>query len=638
MKITRICTKCKDSFTIQIGSNISLCSNCRDDKKNQEKSTQKPENISKTFDVKIETEGQRLGALEGNAAAFQAAGGAPLMITEHVENGIDAIKQNKKNSSEGGNSFSGIGKIDVEIDDDNSEVRIIDNGTGILEPIHVIENPFKSLKTGADYVGHFGRGLHGFRGFCETLTYITLRSQISQRELSEFPNNTSAKCIKIIFRRGSAQAKYEVVNESEFEKYTSSKTGTVAVLSDWLDFDQFVRNRNKIFDRLQHHFGEEIKSSQLEISIKKGKKIEKITPREFPDETKAKFQIKPFAVRNPVTGEEYGNIEFFLYQSSTIFQHEYKFPYLLVKKRPLQDSFLSTMEEFKDEKIWSSQYITGYIKCDFVEPNQLRLALENDMKKKNFVTALKACTIEIKKQLNEYIENFMSVQSREEHRELTIDIQKFLKKWSKKNKIILQFNNLSLSGKLAKGEGSEDEDDERVSPTPGSDNKGLVTKTGTMEVEVFYKKHTYIEIDVGGNGGDGGTTATFPNSDGRAIKKLYIDEELLSKGGRKKRKSLQGPGLDFEKRDMVSEMLSWYEPSRDVVVVNTGNKYYVELYNKAKKSPTSTSTHSNKLKNYVAERYFWHLIMTCTKDKTQIEKENLFWDAYHGYFIHKDTN
>jgi len=291
------------------------------------------------------------------------------------------------------------------------------------------------------------------------------------------------------------------------------------------------------------------------------------------------------------------------------------------------------MEEFKDEKIWSSQYITGYVKCDFVEPNQLRLALENDEKKKYFVNALRAVTIDIRKLLTQYIEKFMEVKRREENRELVIDIQRFMKKL----KIPFQFSNLSLSGKLTTG-GDETEEYERVSPIPGSENKGLVTKTATTEVEVFYKKRPYIEIDVGGKGGSRGNTSTFPNSDGVAIKKLYIDAELLSKGGRKVRKPLQGPGLDEEYAEYNEDDLSWYEPTRDVVIVNSAHKFYKELNDKAKKSSTSTSSHSTKIKNYVGGRYIWHVIMECVKDKTQTEKENLFWDVFHGYFIHKDTS
>jgi hypothetical protein len=54
----------------------------------------------KSFLIKVKAEirddAAVLNALMANADAFRAFGGSPLMLTEHVENGIDAIKEREK--------------------------------------------------------------------------------------------------------------------------------------------------------------------------------------------------------------------------------------------------------------------------------------------------------------------------------------------------------------------------------------------------------------------------------------------------------------------------------------------------------------------------------------------------------------
>ena len=51
-------------------------------------------NVGQGFTVRAEitTDGAIMNALMANANAFRAIGGSPMMFTEHVENGIDAIK------------------------------------------------------------------------------------------------------------------------------------------------------------------------------------------------------------------------------------------------------------------------------------------------------------------------------------------------------------------------------------------------------------------------------------------------------------------------------------------------------------------------------------------------------------------
>jgi len=599
----------------------------------------------KTFDVKMEEEGQKLAALEGNAAAFQHAGGAPLMITEHVENGIDAIKQNKKTSADGGTNFTGMGQIDIIIDDRNREAICIDNGTGILKPIWIIEYPFKSLKTGADYTGQYGRGLHGFRGFCSTLEYITLRNQPSERETSEGQPGEDQRCVKVTFRIGKAKGDYEVIDPSEFRKYCKHNTGTVAILKDWLpnEYENFVNKKDKLENRTQHHFGKELETKMMEINITRNKHSEPIKPREF---TQIPFDIPELVVKDPDTKEEYGKIKFSLYQTSAADPHEYKKPYLIVQGRPLQNSYFADMEEFKDNPIWKSHYLTGYIECDFIQPNQLRIAIEPGKKKKAFVEFLyNFARFELKQILKRYIDASYIVKREEENREIIIDIQRHLKKM----KIPIDLKGLDLRGKLGLSDDSGDKASERLSDIPGDDNEGRIVIGGTEEALISYEKQKrrpptppgpdddlIIDVILPGDGEEPKTRPHIPSKDGRSQKVVTIDSKLFSKGGRKRTRALVGPGIGFQDEEL-NPLMSWYEASQNKVIVNSKTETYNELEKRSRKSVSETGAYDKKLKNFVSERYLWEVIMNLLKDKSVEERGQIFWEVYHKYFLHKDT-
>ena len=53
-------------------------------------------NFKKSFKVKLDSDGQKLAALDTVGEAFRHHGGSTLMLTEHIENGIDAIEELSK--------------------------------------------------------------------------------------------------------------------------------------------------------------------------------------------------------------------------------------------------------------------------------------------------------------------------------------------------------------------------------------------------------------------------------------------------------------------------------------------------------------------------------------------------------------
>src|SRR3989338_7939615 len=162
-------------------------------------------------------------------AGFEARGGSSLMLTEAVENGVDAIikfNEIRKKKVKG--------KIKVMIDEDKRRIIVTDNGTGFLQIKHVCEKPFDSLKEFDNtQTGKYARGLQGFRAFCDNLTYITKRLKedipTNESEVIRTNSSSSRQTAKLEFTSMSSKVKVKYVNDEEFKEYLDSDHGTIAV-------------------------------------------------------------------------------------------------------------------------------------------------------------------------------------------------------------------------------------------------------------------------------------------------------------------------------------------------------------------------------------------------------------------------
>lgn len=233
-----ICAECGNLTKVPFipdGIRPVYCEDCLARKQGREpQNTVSEMRFQKSFKVKLDKDEQVLSALDTVGEAFRHHGGATLMLTEHVENGIDAVEDLRNIN----NLNSHDGKIEVILDEQELRVIIIDNGTGIIDPIWIMENPLKSRKTGESHQhGEFGRGLQGFRGFCRTLEYITKRDVVSQKELADpdikkwleeaRKQGIDGKCIKLELSKDTIVTVYKPVSEKEFQKYTNNKTGSL---------------------------------------------------------------------------------------------------------------------------------------------------------------------------------------------------------------------------------------------------------------------------------------------------------------------------------------------------------------------------------------------------------------------------
>ena len=613
------------------------------------------------------------------------------MLTEHVENGADAIEDDFIQN----NLKNHTGLIRIHIDTKKKLIYVMDNGTGMIDPVHIMKNPLKSRKSGVSHqTGQFGRGLQGFRGFAKTLTYITSRSEINQSELDyDVTNNAliaakqngiDGKCIKLKLSKedvyethvknktrttfqpidnnsqkiqSAIETIYEPIKSDEFKKFLpKSKTGTIAIFSNWIEgeFEELLKDKNKTVERIQHHFQVVLEKGDIEISYSiDNKQSNQIEVREFEakdenDEMEELdfYDIPDRDVVDPNTRQKIGRLEVRFYKASPNYRHTFKAPYLLVGKRPLGNSTLHEMEHFLGTRILKSPYVTGFVVADFLKPDSLRLAPVPGPELTQFNAHMDAILEnELKPQLKEYEEGFRVSDKDDENDKLRLQVQSFLK--NQMSEIELDLEDNQELGELLESSDSGTEKEERVSAETGKENTGKVVTEETPETVktvITYKKRPYEKRGKKKKKSDDGekstgkkrTQVTLPSEDGRSTKSVLINPNLQSKDGRIRQKSLVGPGLDTYRGKYDRELSKW-DASEFKVLVNELQPIAMEMEeDRANSSKYSNDVYSPKQKNLMQEQYLRHLIDKCTKkDISQEDKERLFWEAKYKFFLYR---
>jgi len=650
---------------------------------------------SKKIEFKLDTHDQKLTAVRAQGEVFASKGGVDLMVTEFVENSFDAIKKKmvlqalpkaiKQMSfspefekiaiekytipiTDFKEKYNHLTKDDeenlkklqqkildviksetkrrsvvvVELDDDNEEVRTIDSGTGIEHPIHICEQPFISLKTGEDYlIGKFGRGCQVFREFCELMEFYSLREKISKREEANIVDdkiNTSqidVKSIHIDFPANYPGGYYGFRNVKQFKKLSNySDTGTVVVLSKWKEnyYNDLSRHLSKLERRLEHHFGFGIGGVfNIGLKIKAGKKETEINPKDFENHPKIQglFDLPPIPLKDG-QGNPCGTVEFHVYKTNRSYSDTFKEPFLVINGRPLGDTSISEMPGLSQQKeIWKSSHITGYVVCNSVEPNQIRVGLANTEARQPFLDAMTSASITLKG-LNTAWKNELSSAI---DIEMTNEVVQTVTRLLSKKGFKFNFKNPLQKGiqKDSKDSGEEITDD-RVSNEAGEPNQGLIDATDGEPVQVGYRKTKTDEQ--GGEWND--DTIIVPHGskkkDGNTVITVKVKRSLVSKGGRRIRKSYSGPDLHFIADEDCGDELSYFEPSPPTVMIQSYHNAWRKLVKKSRDQQNSEKYEKEKL-NYLLERYLWELMNNKSVQKgeemTDEERKNLFWTYFH---------
>ena len=537
--------------------------------------------------------------------------------------------------------------VTVKLDDIKQHVRIIDPGTGVEHPIHICEQPFISLKTGEDFsIGEFGRGAQVFREFCKLMEFYSLRDKLSKKEERNIQddhidtNKINVKSIYIAFPHDFAGGKYGFRDVNEYKKLShNSGTGTIVVLSDWKEnyYVDLSSHMSKLITRLEHHFGFGLRDAfNIGLKIKTEKKETEIFPLDFEKLSKdptskidKKFELPILPLKDKL-GNPCGEVEFHIYKTVRSYHHTYKEPFLIVNGRPLGDTAICDMPGLtQHSEIWKSSTITGYVVCNSVVPNQMRVGLANNKAKQPFIDAVTSASIDLKKLNTAWKNELSSAIDKTMMNEVVDTVTRFL---SKKG-IKFNFKNPLQKGiqKDSKKSG-EEITDERVSNEAGSPNQGLIDAKDGDEVQMGYRKTKTVP-----QGGDWDeNTIIVPHGskkkDGGKIITVKVKRSLVSKGGRRIRKSYSGPDLDFNADEDCGNELSYFESDPPTVMVQSEHEAWKKIARKAKEQSNAEKFEKEK-KDYLLERYLWELMnnkaIQTDEELSDEDRKNMFWTYFH---------
>lgn len=704
---TVICAECKNPTKVPFlpdELHPAYCPNCLAYKKSSLKQVAEEikEEHAKDSLTRIEfelaTKEQKLRAVKAQGEVFASQGGVDLMITEFVENSIDAIKKRKilqalpkaikqmnfsselekmafekhtipitefikKYQNISIEDEKNLQKLEekilqvveseinekaiviVELDNEKEQVRIIDSGTGIEHPIHICSQPFISLKTGENHLqitGKFGRGSQVFREFCEVMEFYSLRENVVSQQEKEhilkknYDESTNTKSIYIIFPHDDPAGHFGYKDVNEYAKLSNSKgTGTVVVLSKWKEnfYKDLSSHITKLEKRLEHHFGFGVGGIfNIGLKLKYNKKEIEIKPKDFDNDPKIQglFDLKPIELKDKL-GNPCGVIEFHVYKTNRSYSDTFKEVFLVVNGRPLGDASIASMPELSQySDIWKSSFVTGYVICNSVQPNQMRIGLANTPARQPFLDAMVYASIELKKQNTAWKNEHAYAMDKEMVTDVINTVTSFL---SKKG-INFNFKNPLQKG-LQKdlNKTGEVSDTERVSNVPDGTNQGIIDKNGEDTVQVGYKQEKTVKRKPGPIDDD---FIIVPNGnrkkDGDKIINVKVKRSVVSKGGRKIRKSYSGPDLDFKADEDCGDELSYFEPEPPTIFIQSEHSAWQKLVKKSRDQTNSEKFEKEKF-HYMLERYLWEIMnnkaLQADTELTPEDKQNKFWTYYH---------
>jgi hypothetical protein len=603
---------------------------------------------------KITEDFQILAALASTGAGFEALGGSSLMLTEPVENGVDSIIAGRKAG------LVGKGVVRIFIDRGAERVVIVDNGLGFVNPRHICEKPFDSLKKyDPDLTGKFARGLPGFRSYCDSLAFVTRRLTVPAGE--QFLGK-SGNTVSLEFRADRVDVGAAVAPDADFAAWSWGEFnhGAVAFYSGWKKGEFTKIRKEKLVKRIEKHFGELIRKGQIEISVWEGeglapgKKIAaadfyKCVPRDY-----SKFEkIDLPPVKYAEGGAEKGQVVFELYLTPGPKADKDYRPFLMYKDRPVGDSPVALIPEFAESTVWNSSYLTGFIRADFCEINELRLALKPGPTRDFVYQQLLNSEGTLGERIKQHHLGLIDIRKSQEINALVNKLQAFLKL-----KKIFDFRLAKEAGTLSTGDASDTltgssapgEDTTRAFPSAGGQPViGATPIVVGVQDNVLPGNEQGVfqsQTDFGGAGGDHakgldggpgepGATGGFGKDGYREnagdLNKSKTEQQTAATGdaaapnGKKfKHRKPRGFNITTAENEF-SEELSAFDPLTSTIIVNSAHARY--------KARDKTEDPLNKeLLAYLAELYIWEICKLAGQQSQDFPVMDTFLSTKYEFF------
>jgi len=376
-----------------------------------------------------------------------------------------------------------------------------------------------------------------------------------------------------------------------------------------------------------------VRKGIIGIILRMGEEELEVEPREF--DGSHRIPVEEIVIAKP-DGTVLGKVEFDLYYTTKSDRHEFKRPFLMVGDRPLGDSFIGDFPEFRDQPVWSSHYITGFIRCDFVEPNDLRLALQPGDAKDLFVRTVREVAPRLERQVKAFQRDIFDQQLRDEMNELAVQVQRFLRAEG-----VFDFKPLTAPGELSEADRTGAVDLTPAPPGLGNPEVPSVVREGG-EQEIIEEGGRGGSLLGPGPRGEGPGPGSGPIPDpsgpggagiGISDVQVQVDPRLLGHVPRRRRQRRPtGYGLNFEPNELSTEM-SWFEETTQTVIVNSAHERYLALSDRAMESGEDSAP-AKKLRIYIIQRYLWEIVIFAGQHEgmSRLELEDRFWNLNYKFF------
>lgn len=602
---------------------------------------------------KIVDDFQVLAALNSTGAGFEALGGSSLMLMEPIENSVDSIIEAIRNH------IINKGIIRIFLDKTNKQVIIVDNGLGFTDPRHICEKPFDSLKKyDPALTGKFARGLQGFRSYCKELEFISRRLVVPEGELI---GGKSGKTVKLDFEASSIEVKASITTNTEFAKWSwgDFNHGAVAFYKQWKKGEFAKIQKHKLIKRIERHFGELIRKGEIEIWIWEGeglkagkkvnhKKLYECKPRDYSKYQKVDLPRIPYVEK----GFKKGYVTFELFLTTGPRSDRNIRPYLMYKDRPVGSGPISEIEEFADTDVWNSYYLTGFIRADFCNINELRLALKPSPERDFLYQQIDKIEPILRKEIRSHHNGLIDIKRSQEINTLVNKLQSFLK-----TKHIFDFKYAKDLGHIGVGEKLElktpltDSGKDESSLAISKDGEPIIDVTSTTvinqkNVVPGNSENIHIKQDMyGGKGGkkaetkgggpDGSGEIQNKGTDGyidsqQGLNKAKLLERLASTGNgasikrNVRRRNPRGFNIDTQE-DEYSDQLSFFDPVTSTIVINSGHERY-------RKREDPSVPVSKALLNYMSELYIFEICKLTATKNPDINLSDIFLKTKYEFF------
>ena len=328
-------------------------------------------------------------------------------------------------------------------------------------------------------------------------------------------------------------------------------------------------------------------------------------------------------------------------------------PFLMYKDRPVGDAPIAEIGEFAETDVWNSSYLTGFIRADFCEINELRLALKPSPSRDFLYQQMENIETLLRDEIKKHHRGLIDLRRSQEINLLVNRLQSFLKqKHIFDFKIAKELGDLALSDKAnqVKVTSSVGPDSSYASITQqGENTTALEPITVQPQENVIPGEQACIlqhQEESGGAGtGHSDNVTGGPDSSGQVSDKgdagYGKDENGLNKSVPKQEKTSEGEASSLTdqkvrkrkprgfnisiQEDEFSDELSSFDPVNSTVIINSGHERY-------RRRDRPEDPLNKEILGYISELYIWEICKLTGRNNPDMNVMDVFLKTKYEFF------